>query len=165
MNLIDLGKEITQYGAPLLGSIIGGPAGEAIGQIVASKFEGDINDPQDLINKIRQDAGSRLKLCEIQTAQQTDLQRLAVQQAEHQLKYSNENTADARRTNLETKTVFPQILSSVVVLGFFGCIYWVAAYKQEGIDHDVLFTMLGGIGSGFGIVLNYWLGSSAEKGK
>ncbi len=165
MTIEDVGKEIIHLGAPLLGSIVGGPAGAAIGQIVASKFGGDINDPDNLIAKIRQDAESSLKLCEIQTAQQTDLQRLAVQQAETALKYNVENTEDARKKNVASKTIFPQILSAIVTIGFFGCIYWVAAYKQEGVDHDVLFTLLGGVGSGFSVVLNYWLGSSVEKGK
>jgi hypothetical protein len=164
MNLLDLGKEIARLGAPLLGHVIGGNAGEAIGQIVASQFGGDINDPQDLITKIRQDAESYLKLSQIQATQQENLQRLAVLQAENALKYSNKNTANARSSNLQSKTYFPQVLSMVIVIGFLVCIYWIAAYKQDDVDYDVLYMLLGVIGTSFGAVVNYWLGSSAEKG-
>lgn len=165
MNLSDLGKEIAKYGAPLLGSVIGGPAGAAIGQIVAAKFGGDINDPQDLLKRLQADPESNLKLCEIQAIQSVDLQRLAVQQAENELKLSNANTADARATNLASNTVFPQILSALIVAGFFACIYWIAAFEQDKSDHDVLYMLLGIIGTSFGAVVNYWLGSSMDKRK
>jgi len=165
MNLMDLGKEIAKYGAPLLGGVVGGPAGAAIGQIVASKFGGDINDPEDLLTKIKQDAQANLKLIEIQSTQAVELQRLAVLQAENDLKYSNENTANARQTNLAAHTIFPQILSVMIVVGFFGCIYWIAAYKQEKVDHDVLYMLIGILGTSFGAVVNYWLGSSMDKRK
>jgi hypothetical protein len=165
MTLLDLGKEITKYGAPLLGSVIGGPAGAIIGSIVANIFGGDIGNPSDLITKIHQDTESVNKLHELELAHQVALQQLVIQQAADGMRYSNDNTADARRSNLASKTLFPQFLSTVVIVGFFACIYWVAVYKEQGVDHDVMFTLLGAVGSGFGIVLNYWLGSSAEKGK
>lgn len=165
MNLMDLGKEIAKYGAPLLGTVIGGPAGAAIGQIVASKFGGNIDDPQDLYKRLQDDPESHIKLREIEAAQSVHLQRLSVQQAENELKYSNENTANARASNIATGTVFPQIISIVVTLGFFGCIYWIAAYTQDHSDKDVLFTMLGGVAAAFQVVINYWLGSSADRSK
>ena len=164
MNLMDLGKQISKY-APLLGSVVGGPAGASIGQIVASQFGGNIDDPQDLLNKINQDPESHIKLCQIQASKQVDLERLAVQQAENELKYSLNNTANARATNLESQSFLPQVVSLLVVMGFFGCIYWVAAYEQQYSDHEVLYMMLGIVGTSFGAVVNYWLGSSMDKRK
>jgi len=44
MNLSDLGKLVAQYGAPILGGVLGGPAGASVGQVVANVFGGDINN-------------------------------------------------------------------------------------------------------------------------
>lgn len=163
MNLTDLAKIASNYGAPLLGSVIGGPAGAAIGQVVATAFGGEIKDTNDLIKKITTDAQAYDKMAEIENNHKIELQKLVFQTEIDKIKLSNENTINAREFSSQNHSVYPQILSSIVVLGFFACIYWIAAYKQEKVDHQVLYMLLGILGTSFGAVINFWLGSSANK--
>ena len=161
MDLKSLGKTIIGLGAPLLGSVIAGPAGTIIGQVVADMFGGDINDPDDILKRIRNDPESAIKLRQIQADEAVNLQRFAFLQAELAVK----NTVDARANNVASKTVFPEVISVMILIGFFGCVYWIAVYPQENFDKDILNILLGVIGSAFAAVVNYWLGSSMDRKK
>ncbi len=167
MDLKSLGQTIVRYGAPLLGTVVGGPAGAAIGQIVASQFGGDANDPIDLAMRIEADPNARVKLAEIQANTNVQLQTIAMQMAENELKYQTQqldiaakDTANARANNAETKSMMPEIISFLIMLGFFACIWVIVAYKQDSEDHDVLYMMFGSVSAAFGAVIQYWLGSS-----
>jgi hypothetical protein len=168
MDLKSLGQTVVKFGAPLLGTAIGGPAGAAIGQIIAAEFGGDINEPEDLIKKISQDPNAAAKCFEIQSNNKVELQRIAMQMAENDLRYETEklniaaqDTANARASNAQTKSNMPEIISFIILIGFFACIWVIVAYKQDSEDHDVLYMMFGSVSAAFGAVIQYWLGSSA----
>ncbi|VVC76020.1 hypothetical protein AQUSIP_13210 [Aquicella siphonis] len=168
MDLKTLGQTVIKYGAPLLGTAIGGPAGTAIGQIVASEFGGDLNAPDDLANKIITDPNARVKLAEIESNQKVQLQNIAMQMAKNdldaqtqQLQIAAQDTADARKNNVQSKSIMPEIISFLVITGMFGCIWLVSMYKQDSVDHDVLYMLFGSVSAAFGSVIQYWLGSSA----
>ncbi len=167
-SLKELGRTVARYGAPLLGTVIGGPAGAVIGQMVASQFGGDADDPADLMYKIVADPNAAVKLAEIQNNSKVELSRIAMQMAENDLKYetqkidlSNQNTKSARDSNALTKSLMPQIISVIIMLGFFLSIWLVASLHQEEQDQQILYMLLGTMASAFGAVINYWLGSSA----
>ena len=174
MNLSDLGKLVTKYGAPLLGGILGGPAGMAIGQLVGSEFGMDLSTDdgiKSIADKLIGDPTVRVKLAEIEANNKLELQRLFVSNEKDRLDSENaskaldiENTKDARANNTKNpKNYFPEILSFLIVIGFFMSIFWVAAYTQDEGDHDVLYLLLGVIGTSFSAVVNYWIGSSYDK--
>lgn len=163
MTLTELGKTIANLGAPLLGGLVGGAPGAAVGQLITDAFGGDINDPAGLMMRINANTEAAQKLQAIESDHKFELQKLALVQETQNIELSNKNTADARDQNVKNHTIYPQLVSTIIVIGFFGCIYWVAAYKQDASDHDVLYMLLGVIGSSFGAVVNYWLGSSSDK--
>jgi hypothetical protein len=160
MNFSDLGKAISNF-APLLGTVVGGAPGAVMGSIVASAFGGVASNPQDLIAKIQGDPDAGAKLAEIESNCKIELQRIAMQMAENEFDF--QNTKDAREKNTESKTMMPQILSIVVLIGFFACIWVILMYKQDAEDHDVLYMMLGGEVAAFQQMLQYWLGSSSSS--
>lgn len=170
MSLADLGKTIVKFGSPILGAVVGGPAGASIGQLVANAFGGDLDNTDQLIQKMILDPDTKIKLSEIQSNEKIELQKLLVagerQRLENEnrrIELINDNTKDAREENGKQQTYYPQFLSTLIVMGFFASIYWIAAYTQQKADHDVLYLLLGVIGTSFSGVVNYWLGSSAEK--
>lgn len=168
MDLKSLGQSIINLGAPLLGSVIGGPAGATIAQILTSEFGGNSNDPEDLLNRIKLDPNAATKLYEIQASNKVQLQQIAMQMADNDMRHHTEqldiaakDTADARQNNAQTKSLMPEIISFLIMVGFFGCIWVIVAYKQDSEDHDVLYMMFGSVSAAFGAVIQYWLGSSA----
>ncbi len=169
MDLFALGKTVAKF-APILGTAIAGPGGAVLGSLVAQAFGVDISNTDKLIQRITENPESAIKLAEIESHEKIELQRLVVQSdSQHlesdnkQKELSNQNTANARLSNIQLSTTFPQFLSMLVALGFFACIYWIAAYSQEKADHDVLYLLMGGVSAAFATVLNYWLGDSANK--
>lgn len=76
------------------------------------------------------------------------------------LSESNENNTSPKPM---ATVYFAMFISFLIIVSFYACIYWIAAYPQEAGDNDVLYMLLGVSGTSFGAVVNYWLGSSAEK--
>ena len=66
MDWSDVGKKIISVGAPLLGGALGGPAGAAIGQVVASQFGLTEASPDKVLEAITADPEARLKLTELE---------------------------------------------------------------------------------------------------
>lgn len=158
MNLSDVGKTISKY-APLLGAVVGGAPGGAIGSLVATAFGADPDKPEDMIDKIKADPQAGLKLVEIQSNCEIELQKLAVQMAQ----VNFDNTKDARDHNVQSKSWMPEVVSIISMIGFFGCIFMIAQYHQEAQDEQVLYMLLGSVSMSFGAVINYWLGSSSSS--
>jgi len=159
MNLSELGKLVVSYGAPLLGAVVAGPSGAGLGKVIANEFGGSIADDislTDLVNKLNKNPDTRAKLEQIESDHKLELQKIIIQE-------STKNTVDARRFTEATKTIFPQILSAIIVFGFFVCIYWIAAFKQDADDHEALYLLFGVVGTSFAHVVNFWLGSSFNQ--
>lgn len=168
MILSDVAKAISKY-APLLGTVVGGPAGAAIGTLVATAFGADPNNPEDILARIQADPEASVKLVEIQSNTKVELQRIAMQTAQNQLQADNQkfdiqtkDVQDARRENVISKSCMPQIISFIVMVGFFFCMYIILAFKQDAEDEKVLYLMIGTVSAAFGAVIQYWIGSSAK---
>ena len=58
MNLKDIGKQAIQMGAPILGGALGGPAGAAVGAMIANQFGIDTPTPDNIMAAIKADPGS-----------------------------------------------------------------------------------------------------------
>lgn len=167
-NLKELGETIAKYGAPLLGTVIGGPAGAAIGQIIASEFGGSIDDTNDLMKKIIADPNASVKIAEIQANCKIQLQRITMQNAQNELEAQTAqiesdrlDRMDARKSNIATQSIMPEAISITIIIGFFACFYIIAQFTQQKEDHDILYLLIGAIVSAFTGVWNYWLGSSS----
>ena len=75
------------------------------------------------------------------------------------------NTDSARKMQMETHSTFPATLSGVISVGFFGVLFWML-YDPTVVNSPPLLIMLGALGSAFGAVINFWLGStSGSKAK
>lgn len=173
MNWSELGKQLGSIGFPLIGEALAGPAGATIGKLVANQFSFtmDTDSKIDWLSQaIEKDPEAALKLAELEKNTKVELQQLMVTAEKNRLEQEVAkmnldvaNTKSARENNVESHSNYPQFLSTLISIGFFACIYWIAAYKQDSDDHDVLYLMLGVIGTSFNAVVNYWLGSSYQK--
>ena len=75
------------------------------------------------------------------------------------------NTDSARKMQMETHSTFPATLSGVISVGFFAVLFWML-FDPTVVNSPPLLIMLGALGSAFGAVINFWLGStSGSKAK
>lgn len=81
---MDLGDIVSGF-APLLGGLIGGPAGAAAGKLIANVFGGDEEKPDELAKIIQADPQAALKLKEIESNNRVELQKLVLQSESNKL--------------------------------------------------------------------------------
>lgn len=84
MDWKELGKTVTKIGAPILGTLLGGPAGASIGAMVASAVDGDASDPAALAQTLLNPEAA-LKVRELEANKVVRLRELVVQQATQEL--------------------------------------------------------------------------------
>lgn len=173
MDWKDVGKAVKRF-APMLGTVIGGPIGGVAGgavSLLCSAFgieEEDAQDPAKVMAKIQMDPQWQVKLAEIESNNEIELQRLALQSDQAYLAdRQSARTADVEKTkatgNRDTNLY---VLAWVVVVGFFGLI-GVLVFKQIPDSNEVakvaLPMLFGALIAGFKDVLGYFFGSSKSS--
>lgn len=160
MEWKDVGAVVAKV-APVLGGALGGPVGAiagAAGQLVAS-FLGVTADPA-AVNTALADPETLVKMRVLEIQEQGQL--LAWQAA--QLDAERLNTQDARAMAVNMVAagnpmgaICPALISVIVVVGFFWMLNRVLT--AEAVNEPAL-LLLGSLGTAFGAVVNYYLGSS-----
>lgn len=88
--------------------------------------------------------------------------KLKAEESERGFRYAEletKNVADARAMKVSTGSVFPEILSTFITLGFFGVLGWML-HDKTALESQPLLIMLGTLGAAFVAVINYWLGNN-----
>jgi uncharacterized coiled-coil protein SlyX len=96
MNWADIKGDIAKA-APLLGTLVGGPAGGTVGAMIASVL-GTANQPDAVQQALATDPEAAVKLREIESNQIVQLQQLAVQQAQNDLAAETQRIQDVNNT-------------------------------------------------------------------
>lgn len=141
---MNLGEIVSKY-APLLGSVIGGPAGGAIGTLVAAQFGADPNDAEDLVKRIEGDPEAATKLMQLQLTYWTDL-----------VKLDNEDRANARNREIQVRDKIPAILA-IGFLFIYAGIQFYAVYNADS-SNDIISARVQDI---LMLIVAYYFGSSA----
>jgi uncharacterized membrane protein YeaQ/YmgE (transglycosylase-associated protein family) len=147
--------------APILGTLLGGPAGAAVGSIIASAL-GTGNSADDVSTAIAADPASLVKLREIEASKTVRLQELATDMAKHDLAVAAADRDSARQREAKTgDTLTPRSLALLVTAGFFGVLAQLLIVGKPEQGGDALLVMLGALGGAWGSVIAYYFGSSA----
>lgn len=161
MEWSDVGKAVAKV-APILGGVLGGPVGAiagAAGALLGSALGVDA-DPE-AITKALADPETLVKLKQIESDER---QRLLEWQST-QLNVELENVKSAREREVELAKAghgaswATSIVSTIVTLGFFVMLYLVISGGKAELG-DAGLMLLGTLATGFGAVINYYLGSS-----
>lgn len=161
MEWSDVGKAVAKV-APILGRVLGGPVGAitgAAGALLGSALGVDA-DPES-ITKALADPETLVKLKQIESDER---QRLLEWQST-QLNAELENVKSAREREVALAQAghgaswATSIVSCIVTVGFFVMLYLVISGGKSELG-DAGLMLLGTLATGFGAVINYYLGSS-----
>jgi len=156
--------------APLIGTVLGGPAGGALGSVVsmvgsALGLEPDNTTPDAVDILLTQNPDALLQLKQAEMANRVELQKLALQSDQMYL----QDRASARQREVDVvkatgqKDVNLYVLAWTVVLGFFALCVVLMRYELPGGSNEVVFMLFGGLVAGFSTVLQYFFGSSKSS--
>lgn len=154
MNWLDTIKKVAPTVASALGGPLAGVAVTAIGELF-----GMTEPTQDKIKSLIENGQmTGQQIADLRTLEL----KLKAEEQERGFRYAEleeKNTADARAMRTATGSMFPELLSGLITVGFFGILGWMM-YQPSAIDSQPLLIMLGSLGAAFGAVINFWLGSN-----
>lgn len=176
-------KEIIGTSAPVIGTLLGGPAGGAVGGLI-SKVLGVDNTPEAIELALMNNPDALVKIKELETSKE-----LAILQAElehkrinvdsvisnrkldnekDQMFLADKQSARSRQTDSEKVTGHPNIalyvLACSIVIAFFASILaliFITLDKQSG-TYELLLMLFGALTTKFGTVVDYFFGSSNQ---
>ena len=176
-------KELIGTSAPVIGTLLGGPAGGAVGGLI-SKVLGVDNTPEAIELALMNNPDALVKIKELETSKE-----LAILQAElenkridvgsvidnrkldnekDQMFLSDKQSARSRQTDSEKATgkvdVALYVIAGVIVLAFFVSILaliFITLDKQSG-TYELLLMLFGALTTKFGTVVDYFFGSSNQ---
>jgi len=146
--------------APVLGAVLGGPVGAvagAAGSLLGS-FLGVKAEPEAVAEALR-DPQTALRMRELEQERMTQLLQWQATQLEAEL--ANVRDARAREVSLAALghggAWVTGAVALVVIAGFFWMLH--AVVSMQTVNEPAL-LLLGSLGTAFGAVVNYYLGSS-----
>ena len=174
-------KEILGSSAPAIGTLLGGPAGGAVGGLI-SKVLGVDNTPEAIELALMNNPDALVKIKELETSKE-----LAILQAElenkridvgsvidnrkldnekDQMFLSDKQSARSRQVDSEKATgkvdVALYVIAGVIVVAFFVSILaliFITLDKQSG-TYELLLMLFGALTTKFGTVVDYFFGAS-----
>ena len=154
--MFDKLKKALSTVAPTLGAALGGPLGGSAGRILSLILAEKESASEEEVLKALENPSHEiiLKLKEADYNFTLEMERIAA---------SDRQGARERETKMaETghRDYLPSILSVLIIAGFFCAIYLVMNVHQEAEDRDILYMMLGILGTAFISIVNYYFGSS-----
>jgi hypothetical protein len=154
--------------APLLGTLLGGPAGAAVGGLVAAAL-GTGSDPDSIATCLAADPAAALKLAQYESDNRVKLQQMTLAHADNLIAATVQlNAADvadrssAREREVNAKdTLTPQLLAFLITAGFFGILGFLLWVGKPPVGGDALLVMLGSLATAWTAVIAYYFGSSS----
>ena len=147
--------------SPLLGSLIGGPAGAAVGALIATKF-GTANSPDAVLAAIKADPDAALKLRAIDSDERKHLLEMQLQTLIAEL-------ADVQNARLMHKDHWMPAALTIGLMFLTTVITWALfEYEIPPSNRDILVYVAGQIITLTATAVAYWIGtskSSANKDK
>ena len=148
--------------APLIGSLVGGPAGGTVGTLISSAL-GVENTPEAIETELRDNPEALVKLKDLELTHKTRFEELALEDTRaHLADRQDARQAEIERLKAGASNRFMYGLAVLVTVGFFA-LCAVLLFKQQSIpdgSREVAFVLFGTLSTAFGAVMQYFFGSS-----
>lgn len=155
MDWKQVGNTAISVGAPLLGGALFGPAGAAVGSIIAGKFGvSPESTPEQVLAAIKGDPDAALKLRQIETTHVERLQELENERLRIE-------TADVQNARSAHQHHWMPSVITMVMCAMFGCIVGALfVWAIPGDNKDIVVYMAGQVSGMMASCVTYWVGST-----
>lgn len=160
----EIGQSVAKV-APMLGGLLGGPGGAAVGSIIASALGVD-NTPSAVKEALQSNPDAAVKIAQIESDERVKLQQMTLESANRELETAAADRKSARELLLGSQSRIPATLSLLVTAGYFGILIGLMADVLKLNDSQAMMMMVGSLTTAWGIVMAFWFGttmSSARK--
>jgi hypothetical protein len=157
MSWASIAKHVGQA-APLLGTVLGGPAGGAVGALISSALGVD-NDPSAVANAMASPE-TLVTLKQIESDHRAQLEQMALEQTKAELA----DKANARDAHKHSPVPAFIVAGLTILIGILICLIWFAELPTE--SKTMAMMLLGAVTTKWGDSIAYFVGttrSSAEK--
>lgn len=159
-------KALVSTVAPWIGTALGGPLGGAAVGAVADAL--GLSDKTEASIKAALAGITPEQMLAIKNADQAfsvNMQKLGFDNLEKMAALAADNTKDARAMQVTTRSHIPAVLAVLITCGFFGILIGMLRGDLNATDNQALLIMLGALGAAWGVVVNFFFGSTAESGR
>ena len=150
MNWDKIGGLVSKS-APIIGGLLGGPAGAAVGSLVASAL--GTTDQEEIEHIIRTDPTALVKIKKLEMAHKAELEKLALEQTKAFLA----DKQHARETHKDS--VFPALLTAFIMLLVATITIGLSHKGIPAENRDVLNMLVGNITGFASAAVAYWIGA------
>jgi len=179
MEWKDLASKFFKF-APMVGTVLGGPAGAAAGGLIsiignAFGLTPEETTPEKINHLLATDPQAAIKMAEIEANNKVELQKMILEQ--ERIRLADVASARAREVEITKATgkrdINLYILSYLFIIGFFVSIITMLVLSLSGklpesMPDYVVFllgSLFGTLTSGTGAVIQYFFGSSMGSSK
>jgi len=179
MEWKDLANKFFKF-APMVGTVLGGPAGAAAGGLIsiignAFGLTPEETTPEKINHLLATDPQAAIKMAEIEANNKVELQKMILEQ--ERIRLADVASARAREVEITKATgkrdINLYILSYLFIIGFFVSIITMLVLSLSGklpesMPDYVVFllgSLFGTLTSGTGAVIQYFFGSSMGSSK
>lgn len=170
MDWKGLGGQLVKQGLPLIGGLLGGPAGALGAKAAVSLLSSTLDLPEeatadDVLGTIRANPEALIKLKEAELQHKERLQELLLEETRLEI----QDVANARSREVEMakaiggRDVNLYVMAYLVIIGFFGTFGTIIFSALPTTAEKLIFLLLGGLISAFERVLSYFFGTSRSS--
>lgn len=149
-------KSVIGTAAPLLGTVLGGPAGAAVGTLVSSCL--GVDNTEEAVSKALASPDSLVKIKELELTHKAKLEELTLEYAKLEVSREQNYLKDIQDARKNHKDHWmPSVLTIVLALmvaGMYGTLIVSPATSE------VMIMITGTVLGAFSTAIAFWLGSS-----
>lgn len=153
-------KSLLSFSAPLVGGLIGGPAGATVSALVANTL-GVENSPSAIEKKLRNNPDALIKIKKMESDERIELRRLMLKEADIQLDKNKALLLDVQHArNQQREHWMPWVLTLTLAVMVFAMFVGLFFGKPSLEFSQVLIMIAGTLLGSFSSGVAFWLGSS-----